>query len=372
MSYKGTVVAGAALLAVAGATFMPLSAFAQSTVTLYGVFDTGVEYVNRIGAANSSVVRMPGITGTVPSRWGLRGIEDMGGGLKSLFVLESGFAPDSGTSAQGGRLFGRQALVGLSGPWGQVAFGRQWTMMFWGTLDSDILGPNVYGSGSLDNYLPNARADNAVSYKGTFGGLTVGATYSFGRDTVNAGPSPAGTNCGGENPADSRACREWSAMLQYSTNQWGVAAVYDSLRGGPSAFAGLTNSGLTDNRLALAGYALFDKAKIGLGMIHRNNGGSPTPHSDLWYGGIAYDVTPALTLSGQAYYLKVRNSANKAFLYALRGSYAFSKRTSAYITAGYIENRGDLALSVSSGAGGSAPPSGGNQFGTMVGLKHVF
>ncbi len=86
-------------------------------------------------------------------------------------------------------------------------------MLFWAVLDPDILGPNAFGSGSLDSYIPNTRADNAIAYKGTFGGLTVGGMYSFGRDVANAGPSPAGTNCAGENPADKSQCREWSAMI---------------------------------------------------------------------------------------------------------------------------------------------------------------
>ncbi|NUA26342.1 porin [Cupriavidus basilensis] len=359
-----------ALAALAAA--VPMLASAQSTVTLYGVVDTGIEYVNNVGAAKDNVARVNTLTATVPSRWGIRGTEDLGGGLKSLFVLESGFAPDSGTSNQGARLFGRQALVGLSGPWGQVALGRQYTMLFWATLDPDILGPNVYGSGSLDSYLPNARADNAVSYKGTFGGFTVGATYSFGRDTVNAGPSPAGTNCAGENAADSKQCREWSALLQYDNKWWGVAAAYDSLRGGPGAFGGLTKSNLTDDRLSLNGYVLLSKTKMGLGVIRRDNDGSPTPRSDLWYAGLAYDITPAFTLAGQVYYLKYHNSDNKAMLYALRGTYAFSKRTSVYATAGFIDNGGQLALSVSGAQTGSNPKPGGNQLGTMIGIKHTF
>ncbi len=245
-------------------------------------------------------------------------------------------------------------------------------MLFWAMLDPDILGPQVYGTGSLDSYIPNARADNAVSYKGTFGGLTVGATYSFGRDTVNAGPSPVGTNCAGENPRDKSACREWSALIQYATKTWGVAAAYDSQRGGPGAFAGLTSSGLKDDRLSLNGYVLLDRTKIGLGVIRRDNEGSPTPRSELWYGGVAYDITPAFTLAGQVNYLKFHNSDNKAILYALRGTYAFSKRTSVYTTAGYINNGGQLALSVSSGAAGSNPQPGGSQFGVMMGVKHIF
>lgn len=64
-------------------------------------------------------------------------------------------------------------------------------MLFYSLLDSDILGPNVYSTASLDVYIPNARAGNAIGYRGTFNGLTLGATYSFGRDTVNAGPASA-------------------------------------------------------------------------------------------------------------------------------------------------------------------------------------
>ncbi|CAG9187582.1 porin [Cupriavidus pinatubonensis] len=356
---------------LACALLLPAVSFAQS-VTLYGVVDTAVEYVNKVGAASHSVTRMDNLTGTVPSRWGMRGTENLGGGGQANFTLESGFAPDSGVSNQGGRLFGRQAWVGLSGGWGQVSFGRQYTMLFWSQLDSDILGPNNYGSSVLDNYLPNTRADNSVAYKGKFGGLTVGATYSFGRDTVNAGPSPAGANCAGENPADAKACREWSALLMYETSYFGVSTAYDSIRGGPGAFGGLTSSNKTDDRLAVNGYLLLPRTKAGIGWIRRDNDGAANRLSDLWYAGASYDITPAVTFAGEIFYLRYRGSADKALLYALRGTYSFSKRTSAYASVGYIDNRGSLALSVSSGAVGANPQAGGSQAAAMVGIKHIF
>lgn len=354
--------------ACAGLMILPGSALAQF-VTLYGVVDTGVEYVNHVGADRSTLARMDNLSGTVPSRWGLRGSEDLGGGLKSAFVLESGFAPDSGVSNQAGRLFGRQAWVGLSGAWGQVALGRQYTMLFWATLDADMLGPNTFGSSSLDSYLANPRTDNAISYKGTFGGVTIGATYSFGRDAA-----PAGAACAGENPADRNACREWSALLGYSTSAWGVAVAYDSLRGGAGAAGGLTSSGLKDDRLSLSGYASVGKAKLGGGWIRRDNdANAATPRSDLWYGGLSYAVTPAFSLDGEVFLLRYRHSANKAWLYAARANYAFSKRTTAYATAGFIDNGGQLALSVSSGGTPTAAPAAAaNQLGAMVGIKHTF
>ncbi|ODV42070.1 hypothetical protein AWV79_30625 [Cupriavidus sp. UYMMa02A] len=349
----------------------PALAVAQN-VNLYGVFDTGVAVITGVGATRNTQVLMPNLVGTVPSRWGLRGTEDLGGGNKAIFWLESGFAPDSGVSNQGGRLFGRQALVGLSGDWGQVALGRQYTMLFWAMAEPDMLGPNIFGSGSLDSYIPNSRADNAVSYKGTFGGLTVGATYSFGRDTVNAGPSPSGTNCAGENPADARACREWSALLKYDTKQWSVAVAYDSQRGGPGAFGGLTRSALSDDRLSVNGHFMVGNTKIGGGWLRRDNEGSPTPRSDMYYAGASYPVTPAFSVDAEAFYLRFHSSPNKAWLFATRGTYAFSKRTSVYGTAGYIANDGTLAMSVSAGQAGSNPNPGGNQLGAMLGLKHVF
>lgn len=358
-------------LALSIALGLPAIAQAQS-VTLYGVVDTGIEYLNHVGTASNSVVKMANLSGTVPSRWGLRGTEDLGNGLKANFVLESGFAPDSGVSNQGGRLFGRQAWVGLSGNWGQVSLGRQYTMMFWAMLDTDILGPNAYGSSSLDSYLPNARADNAIAYKGKFGGFTVGATYSFGRDSVNAGPSPSGTNCAGENAADKSACREWSAMLGYETNWWGILGAYDSLRGGPGAFGGLTSSELKDDRATLGGYMLVGHAKVGAGILARRNGALATPRSNMYYAGLAYDITPQITLSGEAFYLDYRHSSDRAWLGAVRASYAFSKRTSVYSTLGYINNSGNLALSVDSASTGASPVAGASQLGAMVGIKHTF
>lgn len=358
-------------VAFAATSLLGMPVGAQS-VTLYGVVDTGVEFVNRIGAGHDRVVRMPNLSSTVPSRWGLRGTEDLGGGLKSLFVLESGFAPDSGVANQGGRLFGRQALVGLSGHWGQLSFGRQYTMLFWSTLDSDILGPNTFSSGSLDSYLPNARADNTVAYKGTFGGLTIGATYSFGRDSVNAGPSPSGTNCAGENPADSRTCREWSAMLRYETANWSANVTYDSQRGGPGAFGGLSSAGLRDDRLTINGYALLKDGKVGAGWIRRDNRASTTPRSDLFFVGGSYAITPAISVDAEAFHLRFHDSSNKAWLFAARANYAFSKRTTAYGTVGYIDNRGMLSYSVSSAAVGANPTASGNQMGAMLGLKTIF
>jgi predicted porin len=346
-------------------------AAAASTLNLYGLIDTGVEYVD---GSSGSIKRMPTLTGSLPSRWGLRGVEDLGDGLRGVFVLESGFGPDTGALNQGGRMFGRQAFVGLSSGWGTFTLGRQYTMLFWSLIDADVLGPNIYGSGSLDNYIPNARADNALVYRGTFGGWTLGASYSLGRDVVNAGPSPAGTNCPGESATDSKACREWSALLKYDAQRWGAAVAVDELRGGPGAFAGLVRSDLTDRRISANAYVRIGEGLLSAGLIRRDNEGSvATPRSDLWYIGGSYPVFPTVTLDAQLFQLLYDDSKNKATLAAVRGTYYLSKRSAVYATVGHISNGGNLALSVSTGAPvGINPQPGGSQHGIMLGIRHSF
>ena len=109
-------------LALAG---LPTVGHAQSSVTLYGILDAGVTYASNTGG--SHVVRFDdGIS--YGNRWGLKGTEDLGGGLSAVFALESGFKIGTGRLILGGAQFGRQAYVGLSGRWGTVSFGNQLDM----------------------------------------------------------------------------------------------------------------------------------------------------------------------------------------------------------------------------------------------------
>ena len=241
------------------------------------------------------------------------------------------------------------------------------------TSVADQLGPNMYSSGSLDAYVPNARADNAIAWRGSFGGLTLGAHYSFGRDTVNAGPSSGGTNCRGETAGDSRACRGFSALAKFDAAVGGFAVAVDEIRGGAGAFGGLTSGDLADRRISANGYLKWSKTKLSLGLIRRDNDGSAAaPKSDLWYVAASYALTPVVTLDGQAYRLSFGSSPERAVLFAVRAQYAFSRRTTAYVTSGRIDNDGSLALSVSGGAPGGTPAVGGSQLGVTVGLRHAF
>src|SRR5215469_1174898 len=157
-------------------------AHAQSSVTLYGIVDDGFNFVTNSGGAHLYSLVSGGIQS---SRWGLRGNEDLGGGLSSVFVLENGFDLNSGKLGQGGLEFGRQAYAGLSSRYGTVTFGRQYDSVV------DYIGPFAAGDqwggyiaahpGDLDNFNNSYRTNNTIKYaSANYAGLTFGGTYSFG------------------------------------------------------------------------------------------------------------------------------------------------------------------------------------------------
>lgn len=342
----------------------------STSVQLYGTVDTGVEYLSNANAAGGSLLRMPTLSGTLPSNIGFRGAEDLGGGLRALFNLESGFAVDSGTLQQGARQFGRAAWVGLQGTYGTLMFGRMTNMTYIAGLRSNVLGPSIHTATNLDSYLPNARSDNAIGYLGKFGEFTVGATYSLGRDASGVSAGPSATNCPGELANNSRACRQYTAMLSYDTKRFGVAASFDRLYGGTAATGGgLTNPDFKDERSGANGYFFIDSLKVGGGVVHRKTTTLTRVGSNLSYLGVSYPFAPRWTVDLQAARLDISNSPNDSTMVVARTMYAFSPRTSTYASLGHINNGGTAAISLS--AGGSVGP-GLDQNGLMIGLRHFF
>lgn len=368
-------------LALAAATSALASGAANAqSVTLYGLIDTGIEYVSHANANGNGLTRIPSVTGTLPSRWGLRGAEDLGNGMKAVFTLESGFNTDTGTSGQGGRLFGRQAWVGLASDYGTVTLGRQYSMVFLSLADADILGPSQYAIGSLDAYIPNARTDNTIAYKGTFSGLTVGATYSFGRDA--AGGVPASGTCAGEAAGNASACRAMSAMVKYDAATFGVAGAYEEQRGGTGATASffngsapiaLTDAGDKDRRIVANGYVKLGNAKLGVGWIGRHvQAVAGDVRSNLYFVNGSYPLSGALTLDAGLIRLVNADQSRSATMAVVRGVYALSKRTALYAQTGYLWNSANAQYSVSGGGGGTTPAKGVNQLGAMVGMRTAF
>lgn len=168
-----------ATLGVAGCAFATLSN-AQSSITLYGVVDVGVNYSSNtqtgIGANGapkgaSQVYMADGLAGgKMGSRWGLRGSEDLGDGTHAVFALENGCSINNGAFAQGGAEFGRQAWVGLENDrLGTVSLGRQYefTTEYVGVLSSVTSFAGEFGThpGNVDGLLNIRRVNYALKYQ---------------------------------------------------------------------------------------------------------------------------------------------------------------------------------------------------------------
>ena len=363
---KNTIRCAAALIGVASAS----AAMAQqSNVTIYGLIDTAVAYTNNANDAGNSVLKMPSLTGSFPSRLGFRGDEDLGGGLQAVFTLEEGLTPDSGGMGQGNRLFGRQASVGLKGDFGTVTLGRQINMTYIATLKTDVLGPNLFSISSIDGYLPNARSDNAIGYLGNFNNVVVGATYSFGRDASAAG-GPAATNCAGEVAGNPKACRQVTGLLGYEATAFGLNTSYDIMYGNVGAAGGLTSSSDSDKRVTVNGYVKVGEGKLAGGVIDRTtHAATGLSQSDLYYLGVSYPVTPLTTLDTQVARRNTKDVNADVSMLVARLTYYFSKRTAVYGAVGWMKNSGTSAVSLD--AGGSVGV-GLTQSGIMTGLRHSF
>ncbi|MFN7570241.1 MAG: porin [Betaproteobacteria bacterium] len=180
---KKSLLALAVLGAFAG------TASAQSSVTLYGIADVGLQYNKQYSSTTKSQESVVGLNGgyVAGNRWGLRGSEALGSGMSAIFTLESGFDIDTGNSGQGNRLFGRQAWAGLATPFGSIVGGRIATFSS-GTGSFDMVGAlDPFGTGWGINTLGSTfisanalRVDNALAYVSpTWAGFKFGAAYSF-------------------------------------------------------------------------------------------------------------------------------------------------------------------------------------------------
>lgn len=330
-------------------------------VQLYGAIDAAMVYVNN--ASGSSVGRVDG-GGNWASRWGLRGREDLGGGLAAVFVLEQGFNPDDGTLGQGGRTFGRQSFVGLSQThYGTLTLGRQYDFAY--AIPPDVvmviggLASATGGSGiNADMHLGGFRYDNSVKYLVGLGPVQAGLMYGLGS----------------ENSKDKMA----SALLSYRSGpvNVGVAYVRDNFSPvvptvqGNEVLVGSMHYYLNE-QVTLVGLLGTSKAKLGADSRSKNR------LVDL---GLTWRITRPFVL-GFAYAQSDFNNAAGAEgtvkQYGAGGYYDFSRRTTLYAIASTIRSSGAAGNAFSGVPGAGGPPatmrsSNGGQTVLKLGIRHFF
>src|SRR5690606_14837233 len=159
-------------------------AHAETSVTLYGIIDTGIGY-NKVEVGDTDAKKVGLINGVQSgSRWGLKGTEDLGDGLQAVFQLENGFDSSTGYGAQDDRMFGRHATIGLQGDsWGRLDLGRQTNIA--SKYFADVASPfgASFGQANIGATFGSAntvRWDNMVMYQTpNFSGFQFGVGYSF-------------------------------------------------------------------------------------------------------------------------------------------------------------------------------------------------
>jgi len=386
---KKKILTTAILASIAGV------AHAQSSVTLYGLIDAGISYVSNVKDATggSSHAFQYGDGVASGSRWGLRGAEDLGGGLKAIFVLESGFNSGNGTSGQGGALFGRQAYVGLTkSNIGTISLGRQYS------FSTDILGAN-YSTGAntaAGNYayhvndvdqLTSSRINNAAKFtSANFSGFTFGALYGFSNQAGAFAGSP--TTSTTTNNGSSRA---YSFGANYAYGPFSLGAAYTEItypsQAVPSFSTTLANIS-TGTIRELRTFGVGGRYAIGpatLWALWTNTLFSPLTGSSTQYNAYEIGGKYALTsaLSGALGYTYSRASGSfTGHWNQVNGvvDYALSKRTDVYLLGIYQQASGnvrgaDLQAQIGSSASSFFQPSGSgadNQVAVRVAIRHKF
>lgn len=247
---KKTLLAAALLAGFAGA------ASAQSSVTLYGIIDGGIRY-QQVSLANQSGVNNFGADYGKQNgnRWGLKGVEDIGGGNRVTFMLENGFELGNGTGQQGGRMFGRQSWFGVeSNTWGYVRLGRQLnfaTEYLVNAADPFGAGFGQLNMGAAFGAGNTYRLSNAIKYQTpNMSGFQAGIGYSFanGATGVYADTTPDTTAGTGYNFASANNQRQLTLGARYANGPVYVAASYDQVYG--ASLSGTGNEAIKSWNLA--------------------------------------------------------------------------------------------------------------------------
>ncbi|KVO55810.1 porin [Burkholderia stagnalis] len=376
------------LIVAALSSVFATAAHAQSSVTLYGLLDAGITYTNNQGGHSAWQQSTGSVNG---SRWGLRGTEDLGGGLKAIFTLENGFGINNGTLKQNGREFGRQAFVGLAhNQFGSLTLGRQYDSVV------DYLGPlsltgTQFGGTQFahpfdnDNLNNSFRINNSVKYQSAnYNGLKFGALYGFSNSTSFANN------------------RAYSVGVSYNFMGFNVAAAYLQLNNNvnglaqtvsdPGAVAGDWTFAAARQRAwgaglnytfgpATAGFVftqtrLTDSVAISAGQSGVTGGvglAGGVRFNNYELNG-RYALTPALSLAGSYTYTdgRIVGQSPNWHQFNLQAAYALSKRTDVYLQGEYQKVNTD-GLNLRANINGLGTASSNNkQVAVTAGLRHRF
>lgn len=370
------------------------AAFGQSNVTIYGIVDAGYAYrwdaENRTTGAHSRSSIDTGQAGA--NRLGFKGMEDLGDGLKAVFLLEQGFSFDNGTMGQGGKMFGRQAYVGLTGGFGSVIAGRTYAPHFSLVASTDPFaagtvgnyrnvwgntGPFNGGGGSLRNLIDPTRFDNAVTYTTPkFGGFD--ATLVYG-NAVADNDVAGGTEDTGDNAKNNTV---YGALFKYADGP--VVAGFNMHR--IALRSGISDATLkTVDNFAIAGK--FDAKVVRLAAVASytvwdasSSQGDATTSNYLLGATIPlgkFDLKASINYSD--FNGKQNNAQNlhgQATQYAIGANYKLSARTDLYTAYALIDGQASRSSSYTMADAG---PNNGNaaannpyQQGFQIGVRHLF
>lgn len=326
---------------IAGACALGLSAacaHAQTSVKIYGVADAGL-VLDRGGAAGSSTNVGSGVASG--SRLGFKGREELGGGMSAFFQLENGYNIDTGKAAQGGLLFGRQALVGISGAAGSVSLGRQYAPYY--KALRDIVDPFCTGlAGNAQNIFTGlTRVDNSVDYQSPkWNGLSAEVLYGAGE------------------AAGDRA----------KNRNLGATATYE---GGPLTLVLAHHrqddaTGTAHNRYTMLG-GRYRVGKVTAHAAYSRNRDVPGHASRDALLGVAVQAGAGRVLASLVAHRDGFGAEAHARQAAIGYEYSLSRRTDLYTAYGHIVNRDGAAYTV-----GDATNAGSGTTGINLGVRHVF
>jgi predicted porin len=401
------------LIALAVAGLASTAAFAQTNVTIYGLVDYGYTY--RFDArgldalTNGRSFNKPGSASQLNSgqqngnRLGFKGTEDLGNGLKAVFLLEQGFNLDTGTQAGGGdQMFNRQAYVGLSGNFGTAVGGRLYTPHY-----TFVSGIDPFGAGQLGSYrnvfspsgstnlgntsyaslMDPLRVDNAIAYiSPSFGGFSVTAAFSN-----NAGglPLTATTNSGGADSTNNNAQNNtvYAILGQYTGGALTAGLNYHIIETGTNVSQGLGGIKNVQN-IDFGGTYDFKVVKVAAlyswNSLDYTTSGQKNAEINNYMLGATVPLGKFSVLGSYIYSDGNKAAGGDAQQLALGATYAMSKRTNLYSSYAWIDNNdqrlngvGDATASGSYAAqGGSGllnyQPAGVWQQGFQIGLRHMF